>query len=42
VSGSVIVVKPIGGVVEMWKCGAPRRWNSSFHGPISGSPQARS
>jgi hypothetical protein len=42
VSGSAIVVKPIGGVVEMWKCGAPRLWSSSFHGPTSGSPRARS
>jgi hypothetical protein len=41
VSASVIVVKSIGGVVDRGKCGAPRRWNSSFHGPISSSPQVR-
>lgn len=40
-SGSVITMKPIGGVVEMCKCGAPRCWNSFFQGPISSSPHAR-
>ena len=33
--------RAIGGVVERWKCGAPRPWNSFFHGPRSGSPQVR-